>query len=179
MPEPTREKQIDQITGYLSEIHDNEGIEIVDSDLISDVYYPFPDSDEMSSDIDVYEESVDNNYVVPEVYGMNGTYLGEVKNNTEGYMDFNDVELVFAGTDRQKELGLYIDTEFEVYDPERTFNQYRLADNCEYYMINWESGGINVKISKDEFLNNLEYKWLFYVTFEHDEIICIEELYTP
>lgn len=121
---------------------------------------------------------------VPVFYneGENGVYTGYImEGGTRQFIWFNDAERVFAGTAREKELGLMVDCDYEIYDPNPDFVAYNFSSACQYSLLRWNSDGTayDENVDQNVFFNNVD-EWTFVAVEMMDgKVIRVSELYSP
>lgn len=112
--------------------------------------------------------------------GYTGTLEGRVQFGGDNVIYFDDVEMVFSGTERQKELGLYIDTEFEFYNPREVMDEYPLSSDCIFTIVEWNADGCYDKvISKSEFINYNDEWTMVYMDVTDGLVYAVRELFIP
>lgn len=121
---------------------------------------------------------------VPVFYneGESSVYTGYImEGGTRQFVWFNDAERVFAGTAREKELGLMVDCDYEIYDPNPDFVAYNFSSACQYSLLRWNSDGTayDENVDPNVFFNNVD-EWTFVeVEMMDGKVIRVSELYSP
>lgn len=129
-----------------------------------------------------YVTDNESSYIIDEVHNeeKSESLMGVVTRSGYGVY-FNDIEMVKKDDfERQQELGLYIEPEYEytLYDSDSSCHYYRMKSDCTFWIVVWEEDGnpIAVEVPQDTFFDYISEDTLVFIDIIGNEIYSIREV---